>query len=97
MTETPMMKCGHAANAKDEDGKPVCAICILQRLPDDENDPARIVVGAPNLEGRQAACVYRHGKSKLHGIVASSTELAFFEHCPDEQYDKYYCGCMGWD
>ena len=29
MEDTPMMKCGHAANAKDTvTGKPVCVICM---------------------------------------------------------------------
>lgn len=23
--------------------------------------------------------------------------LAFFEHRPDQDHDRYYCGCWGWD
>lgn len=23
--------------------------------------------------------------------------LPFFEACPDKPYDKFYCGCWGWD
>ena len=29
--------------------------------------------------------------------VPSSSDLWFFEHRPDEEYDLYYCGCWGWD
>jgi hypothetical protein len=27
----------------------------------------------------------------------SSPKLPFFESKPSEQFDKFYCGCMGWD
>ena len=27
----------------------------------------------------------------------SSIELPFFEYKPDKEYDKFYCGCGGWD
>lgn len=49
---TAMMKCGHSANAIDERGNPVCAICF------------GIVAGAivraeaPDLTGRIAECMY---------------------------------------
>ena len=83
---TVMMVCGHSANAKTEDGSPVCVICY------------GIVPGAdqvaeqPNLTGRVARCCY--GK---HGEVPSNTNLPFFSHRPEKEYDEYYCGCMGWD
>ena len=30
-------------------------------------------------------------------FAPSSPKLPFFEHKPTEQYDSYFCGCMGWD
>ena len=86
---SPMMKCGHAANAMlDEDGKkcPACAICA-------GINPGAYVVDAdaPSLEGRFARC---HGEKSQ---VPSSTELAFFRHSPDREFDTYYCGHGGWD
>lgn len=45
------------------------------------------------LVGREARCTYC-------GKTASSTEhahLAFFESRHDKTYDRYYCGCRGWD
>lgn len=82
---TPMMKCGHAANATDANGRPCCA--IHAGLTED----AYIVVEGPSLEGRLAKC----GICKKS--VPSNTNLAFFEHCPDKEFDRFYCGCRGWD
>lgn len=63
---TPMMLCGHQANATTE-GKPCCVICA--------GDPrAYQVAGAPNLTGRQARCYC----GKTVQSVADGT-LAFFE------------------
>lgn len=93
-----MMMCGHSANATDGDGNPVCAICF--GIPE-----ATIVNNNPiNLTGRKARCSY-YGKTFTHrgrrvtctGEVDSKVSLAFFEHCPDKEYDNYYCGCFGWD
>lgn len=99
-----MMGCGHAANARDAETKePVCVICI------GINDGATVVVPGPDLTGRRAKCAYYPGGGKYYthrengsgrytpGIVDSSPRLAFFEHRPDEEFDKYYCGCWGWD
>jgi len=83
---TPMMKCGHAANATTGGGLPCCAICIGLT-------PGAYIVDSEtvNLEGRLAQCGYC-GKKK-----ESNTNLAFFEYRPNEAYDKYYCGCKGWE
>jgi hypothetical protein len=83
---TPMMQCGHAANATYDGDKPCCAICIGL-------EPGAKIVAAnpPDLTGRFAECAYGH-----HGQVASSSELAFFKHEPDKETDRYYCGCRGW-
>ena len=85
-----MMKCGHAANAiyrtKDGEEKPSCAICAgITPL-------AEEIADTPHLTGRKASCALGN-----HAIVDSSTNLAFFQHCPDKDHDIYYCGCYGWD
>lgn len=80
------MKCGHTANAKDENGNSVCAICI------GINEGAtQIANESPNLENRNAECCY------CNKIKKSSFDLPFFEYKPNEKYDKFYCGCWGWD
>ena len=84
--KTPLMKCGHAANAKDSKGNPVCVICVGIHPGAKE-----IEEESPDLSNRKAICSYGHA------IVPSSTELAFFEYLPKEEYDRYYCGCKGWD
>ena len=76
------MKCGHTAQAHDEKGKPVCAICMCEEV-DNER---------PNLAGRIARCTYNCGHK-----TDSSFNLPFFRHNPDKEYDSYFCGCEGWD
>ena len=85
MADKPMMKCGHAANSTDGEGKPVCVICFGLK------PGAAEVADEPDLEGREAKCTYCSNK------CPSSTNLAFFEHRPDRPSDSYYCGCFGWD
>lgn len=46
----------------------------------------------PDLTGRRARCEYGG-----HRETDSSLSLAFFVYQPDQPYDSYYCGCMGWD
>ena len=82
----PLMRCGHSANATNEDGAPVCVICI--GLTPDASEMAP----TPNLVGRTARCSYGD-----HARKPSSTDLAFFEYLPDQPDDRYYCGCHGWD
>ena len=94
-----MMKCGHSANGVIRDNKPVCVICY------GISDGADIIEEKPiDLTGRKARCSY-YGKTFTHrgrkvtctGEVDSKVSLAFFEHCPNKEYDNYYCGCFGWD
>lgn len=93
-----MMKCGHAAN------------CVMTRRDGIEYDPpldACVICGCtdiaetPDLTGRQAKCFYRHMRGgqphPVTAIVPSSPDLALFEHKPNSEFDKYYCGCWGWD
>lgn len=84
--DTVMMGCGHSANAKREDGSPVCVICY------GITPGADTVVTPPDLSGRVAQCIYG-----AHGKVQSSTSLPFFSHRPTLPHDDYYCGCFGWD
>jgi len=90
----PLMKCGHSANATNQDGNPVCAICI-------GIDAGGTVVdeAPPDLTGRIARCVYCKQEKP------SSFDLPFFEYGGDKWKDLdtgspadwYYCGCRGWD
>lgn len=81
-----LMKCGHSANATTQDGAPVCVICLGIVPGADEVDE-----NPPDLEGRTARCVYCRKERP------SAINLAFFEHLPEHDYDRYYCGCYGWN
>lgn len=84
MASKLILRCGCAANATDQNGKPSCAVHV--GLTDTEVEPIQ-----PDLTGRMAKCEY------CKRTKPSSTELAFFSHHPDIEYDSYYCGCRGWD
>lgn len=107
MTERVMMKCGCAAQGvmtarggvKFDPPIPSCVIhdCIE-------------IAETPNLTGRIAKCAYKGCKtnsrrSTHYGAYTedgrseapSSLDLPFFEHRPTEPFDRFYCGCNGWD
>lgn len=46
----------------------------------------------PDLSSRKARCVYC-GKER----ESDKDRLPFFEYVPGREYDRYYCGCKGWD
>lgn len=83
-----LMKCGHVANA-ESNGKPCCIICV--GITSDAFVIDRPVTGRDGLEGRKAKC------TDCGCITDSSWNLPFFKYCPDSEYDRYYCGCYGWD
>lgn len=83
LSATPMMACGHAANAESE-GAPCCVICV----PDPD---AYRVVAAPPLAERTARC------PSCGVVVPSHTGLAFFSYRAGHEHDSFYCGCGGWD
>lgn len=99
-----IMKCGHASNSWttiDGERKPACAICagINEGAYEIDHDP-------PVLKGREAICTHAderhldqsHGKERaVTKVVKSEVGLPFFKYLPDEPYDRYYCGCWGWD
>jgi len=103
----PIMKCGHAAQGKDGDGNWGCVIC----WPDPR--ATQIDDTSPDLTGRRARCSYygtRFGRKNECGTCGKTTDgicrcerdsdpkrLAFFEHRPGEEFDRFYCGCSGWD
>lgn len=64
-----LMKCGHSANARDEKGNPVCAICLGVGTGATEVAPE-----SPNLTGSKARCACNCGKEE-----DSSVDLAFVE------------------
>ena len=61
--------------------KPCCAICSC----------FEVAIHKPNLLGRKAQCC------DCEKIVESSINLPFFEYRPKHPFDKFYCGCKGWD
>lgn len=85
---TPLMYCGHSANAIKEDGSPVCAICV--GLVEGAN---KVVPGGeqPDLTNRMAKCIYCNSQ------VQSNLNLPFFKFKPAYSHDWFYCGCRGWD
>lgn len=83
-----MLACGHAANAVAADGTPACAVCVGIH-PD-----ARTVVPDPDLAGRVAHCSYH---SSCRNEQPSRLTLPFFEYRQGQAFDRYYCGCWGWD
>lgn len=103
----PLMKCGHTANGIDKDGKPVCVICFGIRPGAIEIDET-----PPDLTNRRARCTYygsvpsgrnhesNYGCKRGECCLCerpSIEKLPFFEHCPDQEFDRFYCGCWGWD
>lgn len=90
MKTNPMMACGHAANAKCtasggvkfDPPVPSCAICGC----------IEVAETTPDLTGRVARCADCRKERP-----SDSDKLAFFEYVPDREYDRYYCGCGGWD
>lgn len=85
MNETPLMECGHAANAVIDGGAPACAICVGL------NPGATIVRTIPDLTGRKAKCAY------CTITVQSETSLAFFEYNgPGSPRAESQCGNCGY-
>jgi len=96
---------------KDGTSEPACVICAFTKK-DDPKFGLR-VVKSPILAGRMARCAYfgqvagRRNEcdacQKQQDKVCrcehpSLSRLAFFEYQPDEEYDRFYCGCaFGWD
>jgi hypothetical protein len=65
-----IMACDHVANATNEQGEPVCAICYGT---DSRAEIAVAVSEEPDLTGREARC-------GCGSVRPSSTDLAFFEY-----------------
>ena len=81
------MKCGHKAVGEDEEGKPVCPMCLCWE----------VAPNVPELAGRKAKCRYCGRWMDVCGSNGEFAGLPFFKHESDMEYDTYYCGCMGWD
>ena len=82
MSQSAMMKCGHAANATNGHGNPSCAICCGM------TPNADIVVDAPDLTGRLAKC------SCGRTVPSDLKQCAFFEYCgPGSRVAAESCKC----
>lgn len=93
----PLMECGHSAQGVDDNGNPVCVVCV-------GIDPgARMVhTDPPDLSSRLMRCSYLRGQNgqpcdARTNPRPSDTRAAFFAHKPDQEFDEFYCGCWGWD
>ena len=93
MIERYLMECGHVNNTTriNDDGtkQPWCVIC-------DCGEVVKAVEDTEGLQGRKAKCSH-HKFGCAGGFTDSKWSLPFFEHRPNEPYDRYYCGCWGWD
>lgn len=81
-----LMKCGHTNTGITSEGKIVCASCY--GIAEGADEVAEV---QPDLTGRKAKCVY------CKTVKDSSLDLPFFRYLPEEDKDKFYCGCYGWD
>lgn len=74
--------------ASDERGKPSEALEAVRLARCDEF-------------GNKIGGKFKNGCDKCKTICAcelpSDPKLAFFKAQPDQEFDKYYCGCHGWD
>lgn len=77
-----IMKCGHVENAKTLDNKPFCAICNCDII-------------NKSLDNNDSSP--RYAKCHCGKIELSSQDLPFFRRCESEEYDRFYCGCDGWN
>jgi hypothetical protein len=109
MTDNPpMMICGHVANStgkrpEDTEARPACVICscfdVTTSPPDLAGRRARCYYFGKIIPKSRynANCCWE-------GCVTgepckceqpSSRLLWFFEYKPDQEYDTFYCACMG--
>lgn len=63
---------------------------------DGEGKPACAICGCTE-KGEEPFLAIRKARCECGKIVSSKMTLPFFRHCPDKEYDSYYCGCWGWD
>lgn len=92
--EKPLMMCGHTANAthkipnNDNTGYlnvHCCVICAGVRK------GYNIVKEKPDITGRKSLC------SSCGKTTDSKWGLPFFEYRPNDEQDRHYDGCHGWD
>jgi hypothetical protein len=103
VTDHPIMECGCAAatNRVMSDGStvPSCfthnTIVVAQVQPDLSGRRARCdYFGKPT---RKSECNYGNGRESVCSCEQPSGQLPFFIHKPTEPFDRFYCGCHGWD
>jgi hypothetical protein len=85
----PMMKCGHAANATDSEGNPVCAICYGIN-PQLSRAATEVAEKPPDLEGRRARCAYYGSSFQLYGRFSCSCRTCEKRY---EETGKKVCLC----
>jgi hypothetical protein len=110
MSEFPMMTCGCAGQAnrilKDGSRIPACIIhdCteVAPAGPDLTGRKARCAYYGKStaLKARYSRNECNYGQEKAPACTCeqpSSSKLPFFEYQGALKFDKFYCGCQGWD
>lgn len=77
----PLMKCGHAANAKTDDGEWICALCVGDSRATEKLPPEWM----PDLDGREAVCLVC-GENQ-----PSSLDLRLYQYRPHANRDTFVC------
>lgn len=63
----------------------ICSVCAAESLREN-----------PNVINNRVACCSCTTSKIIPSSIALKEE-AFFEYRPNEEMDRYYCGCRGWD
>ena len=85
-----ILTCGCDADiARDENGNPICPIHGCGEVQEEKLEEL--------LKGRKAKCAYCGSICDSLHCPGYSGFPPFFEHRPEEEFDRYYCGCRGWD
>lgn len=107
---TPM-KCGCTSHATTSDGKPACMTHDCYEPFDEKPDLTGRTARCSYRHGDGCEARARESQRQMKGgevqygavpkgkkiaEAPSSWDLPFFSHKPDEEYDEYYCGCLGW-
>jgi hypothetical protein len=98
--------CNAKSGVKYDPPIPSCVICScieIAKTPPSLNRRKAKCDYFGRTWGRNSGPIYGGSKecSRTNGcgcIVDSDSEtLPFFEHRPNKDFDKFYCGCHGWD
>lgn len=81
MEDAPLMRCGHVASTKTDDGKWVCTICAGDHRATEEIP----VEWMPDLDNREAMCL------RCGTLVPSSLDLRMYRYRKFDDNDTFIC------